>query len=535
MASNLSTDSDDRQHRLILVFALSLVLYSCAAIGFYLFADFKSVLLAVPDDVFYFLKTAQHIAHGQGMTFDGINPTNGFQPLWLYLLVPLFAVYTGEPETMTRLVLALQVLLLAGSGWLMVKELRKTLLPEAVLIFGLVYIFLVLAPGSFGMESPVLIGSLTLLYVWSSRTRVFESSGVVASLGTGILLGFVFLARLDHVFLAIVVFAAGGVQFLLSPTQRRELFFRYLYMTIGFFAVIAPYLIYNHTHFGGIMPMSGKLKSSFPNMSISPKTLGKLGVVKSGIAFTALCYIIQYFRTRKIEIPDGKRYLRGALVFLGAAVIIHYAHTLLYMQWGVFGWHFIAYNFLLCGLMAVAVNSWYESVSAMWRSKLLWAAVAFILIGGSVWTVMTSINHDYNAASYDAAVWARDNTKPETIFAQKDTGTFGYFSQRRTINLDGLVNNMDYQNALRDGKLRHYFESHNVDYLIYHAFSTYPKIEKEYNDFQLAYWSWQYKVFSDTLSFAREDEVFRTDLYFDGATSRPYLLCVWDLKKALND
>ena len=398
MASNLSANSNERQHRLTLVFALSLALYGCAAIGFYLFADFKSVLLAVPDDVFYFLKTAQHIAHGQGMTFDGINPTNGFQPLWLYLLVPLFAVYTGEPETMTRLVLALQVVLLAGSGWLMAKELRKILLPEAVLIFGLIYIFLVLAPGSFGMESPALIGSLTLLFVWTSRKRAFESNGIAAPLATGMLLGFVFLARLDHVFLAIVVFAAGGVQFLLSPTQRRELFFRYLYMTIGFFAVIAPYLIYNHTHFGGIMPMSGKLKSSFPHLSISPKTLGKLGVVKSGIAFAALCYIVQYFRTRtrKIEITDGKRYLRGALVFLGAAVIIHYAHTLFYMQWGVFGWHFIAYNCLLCGLIAVAVDTWYESISAMLSSRLLWAAATFILVGGSVWTVVTSVNPNLN-------------------------------------------------------------------------------------------------------------------------------------------
>ncbi len=534
MHSNLPSCSDDRQRRLTLVFSLALAIYSCAAIGFYLFAEFKSVLLAVPDDMFYFLKTAQNIASGQGMTFDGINPTNGFQPLWLYLLTPLFSVYSGEPETMTRLVLTLQVLLLAGSGWLMIKELRKSLLPEAVLIFGLAFVFLVLAPGSIGMESPVLIGSLALLYVWSLRARVFESNKIIAPLVAGMLLGFVFLARLDHVFLAIVVFAAGGVQFLISPNQRRELFFRYLYMTIGFLAVISPYLVYNHTHFGGIMPMSGKLKSSFPHVSISPKTLGKLGVVKSGIAFAALCYVIQYFRTRKIIIADGRRYLRGSLVFLGAAVMIHYAHTLLYMQWGVFGWHFIAYNFLLCGLIAVAVDAWYERISSMLRTKLLWAAVAFVLIGGTAWTVLTSFNHDYNAASYDAAVWARNNTKPETIFAQKDTGTFGYFSQRRTINLDGLVNNMDYQNALRDGRLRNYFESHHVDYLIYHAFSTYPKIENEYDDFQLAYWSWQYKVFSDTISFSRQDEVFRTDIYNDGATSRPYLLCVWDLKKALD-
>jgi hypothetical protein len=30
------------------------------------------------DDAFYYFKTAQNIAEGAGITFDGIAPTNGF-------------------------------------------------------------------------------------------------------------------------------------------------------------------------------------------------------------------------------------------------------------------------------------------------------------------------------------------------------------------------------------------------------------------------------------------------------------------------
>ena len=74
-----------------------------------------------------------------------------------------------------------------------------------------------------------------------------------------------------------------------------------------------------------------------------------------------------------------------------------------------------------------------------------------------------------------------------------------------------------------------------MDYLIFHAFSAYPKVAGDYSAFPLAYWSYMYKVNSDTLYFARRHEVFRTREYLDGATTRPYMLCVWDLPRVLSE
>ena len=45
------------------------------------------------DDSFYAFKIAQNIASGHGATFDGVHPTNGFQPLYVFLLVPLFWLF----------------------------------------------------------------------------------------------------------------------------------------------------------------------------------------------------------------------------------------------------------------------------------------------------------------------------------------------------------------------------------------------------------------------------------------------------------
>ncbi|HVP14200.1 MAG TPA: hypothetical protein VMS88_01575, partial [Terriglobales bacterium] len=45
----------------------------------------------VADDAFYYFTIARNLAAGHGATFDGLAPTNGFHPLWLLLLTPVFA------------------------------------------------------------------------------------------------------------------------------------------------------------------------------------------------------------------------------------------------------------------------------------------------------------------------------------------------------------------------------------------------------------------------------------------------------------
>ena len=62
------------------------------------------------DDAYYYFKVAQNISEGRGSTFDGINPTNGYHPLWMAVCIPIFALARFD------LVLPLRVLLLVMSG-----------------------------------------------------------------------------------------------------------------------------------------------------------------------------------------------------------------------------------------------------------------------------------------------------------------------------------------------------------------------------------------------------------------------------------
>ena len=62
------------------------------------------------DDAYYYYKVAQNISEGHGSTFDGINLTNGYHPLWMLVCVPIFTLARFD------LILPLRILILILAG-----------------------------------------------------------------------------------------------------------------------------------------------------------------------------------------------------------------------------------------------------------------------------------------------------------------------------------------------------------------------------------------------------------------------------------
>ncbi len=59
------------------------------------------------DDGFFYFKVAQNIVSGHGVTFDGINATNGFHPLWMLICIPVYALIKGDLITPLRVIVIL--------------------------------------------------------------------------------------------------------------------------------------------------------------------------------------------------------------------------------------------------------------------------------------------------------------------------------------------------------------------------------------------------------------------------------------------
>ena len=60
------------------------------------------------DDGFFYFKVARNATHGLGFTFDGINRTNGFHPLWMAVCVLVYSIIR------TDLILPLRIFVVIG-------------------------------------------------------------------------------------------------------------------------------------------------------------------------------------------------------------------------------------------------------------------------------------------------------------------------------------------------------------------------------------------------------------------------------------
>src|SRR5262245_22409778 len=83
---------------------LGLALIGLLGIGLWLcLGPEERIAYLLFDDAYYYLGVAHHMAQGMGSTFDGINASNGYHPLWCWLLVPLYRV-VDDPGLAVRLV-----------------------------------------------------------------------------------------------------------------------------------------------------------------------------------------------------------------------------------------------------------------------------------------------------------------------------------------------------------------------------------------------------------------------------------------------
>ena len=70
----------------------------------------QDLVTLTTDDAFYYMNIASNITQGHGATFDGINKTNGFHPLWQIMLIPVYWLIPSDRVLALRIVLFIQLL-----------------------------------------------------------------------------------------------------------------------------------------------------------------------------------------------------------------------------------------------------------------------------------------------------------------------------------------------------------------------------------------------------------------------------------------
>ncbi|MCA9726079.1 MAG: hypothetical protein KC729_00240 [Candidatus Eisenbacteria bacterium] len=430
------------------------------------------------DDSYYYLEVARNLAAGLGSTFDGTAElTNGYHPLWMGLLVPLYAL-VHDPELGLRCALLISGAF--GTGMLLI--LRRVLNRAVGKWGGTVMLVLFAWPRFFGLTQNVLETALLLfLYAWIFRLFV---SGRLDSthrrVGLGLLLGLAMLARLDTVFLifsvgcwvvwewgrgrtlwrALSVDHSGGEPPTSSQRPLASSWGRFRsHLPLACAAIpVLPYLVWNLVVFHHLQPVSGAMKTSFPDPGIHLRPFRDfpeyliLILVALGISLWGLS-------------RASSRYTRGLWVFSFAA-LLHAVYTAVFMVWAVDRWHFALLVFL--GLTALPVLG--QRILDRLPSPVAWTGIGVAIVGAvAVQFYSFGLRHGrYQADTYAVSIWVRDHVPSDAVLAATDSGVLAYFSERSTVNLDGLINSFDYLEILRrgNGAVETYLRRKGVGYLL---------------------------------------------------------------------
>ncbi len=160
------------------------------------------------DDAYYYFKVAQNISEGHGSTFDGINPTNGYHPLWMLVCVPIFYLAQYDLILPLRILILLLAGLRAATSILLYHFLREVIARPIAMLGALYWAFdqyIHWTTYQQGLETGLAAFFLVLfLYLLQRFERDRKAAPIklkqIAILGIGATL--ITFSRLDMVFLA---------------------------------------------------------------------------------------------------------------------------------------------------------------------------------------------------------------------------------------------------------------------------------------------------------------------------------------------
>jgi len=162
------------------------------------------------DDAYYYFKVAQNISQGLGSTFDGINLTNGYHPLWMLVCIPIFALARFDLILPLRVLLMLMAILNAATAVLIYRLVKSNLSTAVAMLAASFWAFNSYIHTNIyepGLETPLAAFAIVLfIYKLSQFEKEWRAQPVATRqiVALAVSATIVMFSRLDLVFLAII-------------------------------------------------------------------------------------------------------------------------------------------------------------------------------------------------------------------------------------------------------------------------------------------------------------------------------------------
>ncbi|KAA3643050.1 MAG: hypothetical protein DWQ07_21270 [Chloroflexi bacterium] len=474
------------------------------------------------DDAFYYFVPARNIAAGNGISFDGLTRSNGFHPLWMAVLVPIFALAQIDNILPLRMLIVVLALLNAATGIVLFRLVKRYLSIEVAAFVAFVW---ALTPAIHGLTTKggveAGLNAFFILLLWE-RVSAFNQREQLEGhywreiAGLGLIAAFTIFTRLDNIFL---VFFAGLWLWLRwfgdNWGQRLRMGFAFFLPVV---VIMLGYLVWNQVAFGTPTPVSGQIKLwwgtldgtvyGFPVKRLETfagqfftddEDLGPWHVATAGLYRTAENIVanqggevtVAARRNVLLALGGGIGLLAAAVTWLQCKFVWRavvgmgffsfflatFAQITYYKAAGSMAqqpWYWVSetvFLVLVLGLLLEALRRTVDRYIPIPRAFTCRAFNLFsiLLVLGFFGYMLAGLRPNANPDSHyyvHRPVWMEANTEPGARIAVTGAGNLGYFTEGRTIvNMDGLMNSYDYFLALQNGTGAEFLADLGVDYV----------------------------------------------------------------------
>ena len=471
-----------------------------AAFAWYMLAKFDLINLirdVNTDDSFYYFQIARNLAEGKFSTFDGgITQTNGYHPLWLFLITPFYWIFDKEAALFG--IKAFEIMLVAAGVALVAAAARLARLPWVLLFAALPMLYQQRAL-FLGLEAAVALFMLGLFFLalclyarhpvrwlWPLAAVAFALPWVrleyiAISLATTGAFCLIEWSRQDH---------PPGAP--LGARARSMLSVKAVVPFLAAGAGLLVYFAYNRLVFGGIVPVSGATKAAWSQAwweeeggySLAQNFREVLQIpvfdYELRVALEVCAYVLLVWWLARRSRSRQDWLLLAFLVGVAGLAVGHlakFAQTVLtvhpFIQ-GDFPWYFVPAYLMMALIIPVRCYVAIHFIRRFIGSKSPRAAnilsLGIVVIGAVFLLAKADFTYPFRwvEASSDSPevtnAWAEafyggtqvmNRLLPEdSVVGSWDAGVIGYFSRFPVVNLDGLVSSYDYFHATnvdRDG------------------------------------------------------------------------------------
>jgi hypothetical protein len=451
------------------------------------------------DDTYYYLQTAWNTRQLGFVTFDGLHPTNGVQLLW-FVIIFLLAMLAKSKAVLLFSTLAVSFLL-NGLCYLIILKIGAVLKQPVLTLFMASLWALQCLPFriySMGMENS-LHALVFWCVIWQSVEFIIrvQNKDKPNFWGLTVVLILVVWTRLDSALISAILYTFCVGMLAYTYRHNLRLFLQRYSKSIAGSSFLAGFgLIAQVTAFrlmgDSFLPISALVKTSLAGRGLDIEPVDKfVGVFILGMPsilqsrFSSLTLVlvgifcILLVLLARAAIRDRSDEIRAFLNLWSCLLvgeIIYYVYVALsgveytpYFIW----YRSPSFIFWIISLSLIALfTSEYIKPVKHPLNILKWAPVGFSLaiFAVAIYLFARSINFTSKlyAARYNAARWIADNSPPDTVFASWNAGQLGFFSNRTFINLDGVINNVDYYERVLRGSipLTDYLFENRVDYIV---------------------------------------------------------------------